>query len=53
MGGRVGTSNFTTSLSIQDEDTSPVGLLNLKIPAPALISFHIPPAQFSEFLHTF
>ena len=30
MGGRVGTSNFTTSLSIQDEDTSPVGLLNLK-----------------------
>ena len=39
MGGRVGTSNFTTSLSIQDEDTSPVGLLNLKILAPALISF--------------
>ena len=34
MGGRVGTSNFTTSLSIQDEDTSPVGLLNLKILAP-------------------
>ena len=31
MGGRVGTSNFTTSLSIHDEDTSPVGLLNLKI----------------------
>ena len=44
MGGRVGKSNFTTSLSIQDEDTSPVGLLKLKILAPAL--------SFRFLLHT-